>query len=169
MSFLPPFLIGAAVGSIVTWQIDRRKQSRWVRQISKEGGLTPAQSRQSEPQQGGDGTPQTAVDISEGGSGPAAPSPASPSVLHLESLGSVSKAAEAPRGQDQLEEIRGIGPVFATRLKAAGIRTFAELAALTPERIVEIVTPDNTAENNLIDPQDWIRQAHNLAQEGLSY
>jgi predicted flap endonuclease-1-like 5' DNA nuclease len=39
---------------------------------------------------------------------------------------------------DDLTEITGIGPVFAGRLRDAGIATFAELAAATPARLAEI-------------------------------
>lgn len=45
----------------------------------------------------------------------------------------------ASSGEDDFTRINGIGPVFEQRLKAAGIRTFAELAARTPAEIAEIV------------------------------
>ena len=35
--------------------------------------------------------------------------------------------------------IKGIGPVFDRRLKETGIRTFAQLAALTPEQVAAII------------------------------
>ncbi|MEE8304279.1 MAG: hypothetical protein V3S24_17820, partial [Candidatus Tectomicrobia bacterium] len=60
---------------------------------------------------------------------------------------------------------RGIGPIYAERLKEAGIMTFAALTALTPERIREIVTTKDGSEP-LIDPQDWIVQARAFASNG---
>lgn len=42
-------------------------------------------------------------------------------------------------GEDDFREIKGIGPVFANRLKEAGVRTFAQLAAMTPAQVAEII------------------------------
>jgi predicted flap endonuclease-1-like 5' DNA nuclease len=67
--------------------------------------------------------------------------------------------------QQSLEQIRGIGPIYATRLREAGVQTFADLAQLPPERIVEIVLRDRDASESLIDAEDWIRQARALAEE----
>lgn len=39
---------------------------------------------------------------------------------------------------DDLTEVTGIGPVFAARLRAAGIDTFKKLAATDDERLAEI-------------------------------
>ncbi|MFN8495340.1 MAG: helix-hairpin-helix domain-containing protein [Caldilineaceae bacterium] len=62
---------------------------------------------------------------------------------------------------DQLEQIRGIGPVFARRLNAAGIFTFADLAAQTPEQLQAIMA--GVRANRMFHPQDWIDQARQLA------
>lgn len=66
-------------------------------------------------------------------------------------------AAETPA--DPLQEIRGIGDVFARRLRAAGIRTFADLAALTPDEARALAQ----AQPWQADPADWIEQAQALA------
>lgn len=66
-------------------------------------------------------------------------------------------AAETPA--DPLQEIRGIGDVFARRLRAAGIRTFADLAALTPDEARDLAQ----AQPWQADPADWIEQAQALA------
>jgi len=42
-------------------------------------------------------------------------------------------------GKDNLQAIRGIGPVIAKRLNDAGIYTFEELAQLTPDELEEIL------------------------------
>lgn len=44
-----------------------------------------------------------------------------------------------PAAEDDFTVLRGIGPTFDRRLKEAGIRTFAQLAALTPEEAAEII------------------------------
>jgi len=55
---------------------------------------------------------------------------------------------------DPLREIKGIGPVYALRLYEAGIDTFAELAALTPEELQE-----KFGVLDIADPESWIAQA----------
>ncbi len=59
-------------------------------------------------------------------------------------------------GGDALERIRGIGPVFAGRLRAAGIRTFAALAAQSPEHLRAVVQAQPWQK---VDPQAWIAEA----------
>jgi large subunit ribosomal protein L21 len=69
-------------------------------------------------------------------------------------------AGPAPRlAEDDLEVINGIGPVFARRLQAAGVRTFADLAGASPERLLEIVE----ATPGLADTDSWREQAARLA------
>lgn len=68
----------------------------------------------------------------------------------------------APRRQpaqisDALEEIKGIGPVFANRLNEAGILTFEQLAATTPDELARITGVTRW------DPADWIAEANALA------
>lgn len=43
------------------------------------------------------------------------------------------------RGQDNLQAINGIGPVFAKRLNEAGIHTFEQLSQLPPEKMEKIL------------------------------
>jgi len=76
-------------------------------------------------------------------------------------LGSVPQAvndlilADEGDAVDDLELITGIGPVFAARLRAHGIRTFAQLAATEAKELGEIVElfPERVIEDN------WIGQA----------
>lgn len=73
----------------------------------------------------------------------------------------VAPAEEAAVEQtpaDSLQEIRGIGDVYARRLRAAGIRTFADLAALTPDEARTLAQ----AQSGLVDTSDWIEQAKAL-------
>ncbi len=62
---------------------------------------------------------------------------------------------------DALERIRGIGPVFAGRLRAAGIRTFAALAAQSPEHLRAVVQAQPWQK---VDPQAWIAEARLLME-----
>jgi len=68
----------------------------------------------------------------------------------------------APAKPDDIEEIKGIGPVFAQRLNEAGIYTFADLLKLTPEQITDIVTKGERT--YAIDAEDWLKQARTLAE-----
>ena len=71
-------------------------------------------------------------------------------------------AGQVSQPEDQLERIKGIGSVFAGRLKAAGVHTFEELAALTPERVRDIIRPE---EWQKIEPGSWLAQAKELADK----
>ena len=63
--------------------------------------------------------------------------------------------------QDKLEEIVGIGPVFAARLQSVGIHSFTQLAALSPEPLLEIMA--SSRGGHLVDAAAWIEQARQLA------
>jgi len=62
--------------------------------------------------------------------------------------------------RDRLQKIHGIGDVFSRRFNEAGVYTFAQLAALTPERAREIINPE---EWQAIDPEQWIAEARQYA------
>jgi len=65
--------------------------------------------------------------------------------------------ASAPTAAEDLAQVRGIGPVYRTRLAEAGITTFAALAAADPVFVAATtgVPPGRAA--------DWIAQAAALA------
>lgn len=58
--------------------------------------------------------------------------------------------------QIALTELRGIGPKFAERLRAAGIDSLEALVRQTPDRLRELV---RARPFQRIDPADWIAQA----------
>lgn len=72
-------------------------------------------------------------------------------------------AADAPGQKDPLVDINGIGPVYQKRLYAAGITTFAQLAALSPDHLREIVQAQDWQN---IAAEDWIAEARILADRG---
>ena len=61
---------------------------------------------------------------------------------------------------DQLEDISGIGAVYADRLRAAGIRTFADLSRMRSERLTDIIQPQKWQR---IEPERWIAEAADRA------
>jgi large subunit ribosomal protein L17 len=68
----------------------------------------------------------------------------------------------APKHEDDLEIIEGIGPKVAKVLKEAGIVSFADLAHASPDKVTEIL---KAAKLNMMDPAGWIEQA-GLAAKG---
>lgn len=68
--------------------------------------------------------------------------------------------APVPRtGQDRLTEIKGIGPVYAGRLYAAGITTFQQVAAMSEDVL------ENLVGSKRPDTASWIEQAQQLAAQ----
>lgn len=73
------------------------------------------------------------------------------------------EALAAPAARDRLASVSGIGPVYEQRLNQAGISTFAQLAALAPDRLKEIIAPSRLQDLEL---ESWIEQARQLASDG---
>jgi predicted flap endonuclease-1-like 5' DNA nuclease len=71
-----------------------------------------------------------------------------------------SRLGPVPGIPDDLVVIKGIGPVIARKLNAAGIYTFRQLAALTPVQLREIV---GDVIQRLADEDEIINQAKELA------
>lgn len=70
--------------------------------------------------------------------------------------------APAPLQPDDLTLIEGIGPKINSILQAASVHTFAQLAVLEPQKIMDILT---AAGIRLADPKTWPEQAR-LAAAG---
>ncbi len=64
---------------------------------------------------------------------------------------------------DDLTAIKGIGRIYQWKLRDAGISTYAQLAATTPEYIREVL---QVKPWQRVDPESWIEQARVLAQQG---
>ena len=72
-----------------------------------------------------------------------------------------AQLAQQPASRDAFTMINGIGPAFQQRLYDAGVCTFAELAQQTPERLRQIVRPNN---KQRIRPEAWIAEARRRTQ-----
>ena len=68
-----------------------------------------------------------------------------------------------PAQEDDLKVIEGIGPKLEQVLKEAGIRTYRDLAAKTPEELQAILDAAGVA--RISNPQTWAEQAK-LAADG---
>jgi hypothetical protein len=73
---------------------------------------------------------------------------------------------EAGAPADNFELIEGIGAATAARLHETGVRTFAELAALSPEAIAERLAPRMRVSADAIKKRQWVEHAAALAAEG---
>lgn len=82
---------------------------------------------------------------------PAEPKPAEP----------VAEAPKAPPTPQDLTKIEGVGPKIAEALKAAGITTYAQLQATSPEDLRKILADAGIS----ADPETWPEQAR-LAAAG---
>lgn len=74
----------------------------------------------------------------------------------------------APVQADDLELIRGIGPGISQRLKKAGVLTFTQLAAMSPDDVAAMVAGLAGLSAERIATQNWIGQAQELAAEPLA-
>ena len=70
----------------------------------------------------------------------------------------------ATTGNDPLIEIDGIGPAYDQRLRAAGVTTFAGLAAMTVDELAAIIQAPAWRKT---DYADWIAQARAAAEHGV--
>jgi len=72
-------------------------------------------------------------------------------------------AVDAAMPGDDFTLIKDVGPRFAQALRDAGIVSFAQLAAMTPETLAERLAPFVTVRPQRIRNNDWIGQARQLA------
>ena len=134
MGIITSLVIGAVIGGLITWQYDQRKQHQDKAKRDHQLVQAQAEIRRLKAQQA------EAEDLA---------AEETPSEDNVET--------ESP-----LQQIRGIGKVFAARLNEAGILTFADLAALPPEQVQEIVSVET---GHMADVQAWIIQARQFARE----
>jgi len=70
-----------------------------------------------------------------------------------------AKAPEPPPVPDNLKRIEGIGPRYSSVLQAAGIMTYAQLAAASPDGLDQILEAEDPRLARLADPTSWHEQA----------
>jgi hypothetical protein len=66
---------------------------------------------------------------------------------------------------DDFKVVQGIGPGFEARLNAAGIRTYAQLAAMSPETVVSMLGKVIGLTVKRVVDEDWVGQARMLAAQ----
>lgn len=86
---------------------------------------------------------------------------ASKEVKEVKEVKEEKKAEAAPVSNgDDLKKITGVGPAFEKRLNALGINTYADLIALTDEKIAELEQSDSMT--SLEQWHTWIEEAKTL-------
>ncbi|WP_106744163.1 50S ribosomal protein L21 [Yoonia maritima] len=77
-----------------------------------------------------------------------------------------AKKAAAPKtaaaGSDDLKQLSGVGPALEKKLIEAGVTTFAQIAAWTPEDVAAM--DEKLSFKGRIDREGWIAQAADLAK-----
>jgi predicted flap endonuclease-1-like 5' DNA nuclease len=151
MSAIAAFVLGLLAGWIIEWIIDwiywRRKASASLEQealLREQLQAAEAHSAELEHQLSIQKANLASLQEKLSNAAPAVPVRSMPVV------------------QDDLVVIKGIGPVIAGKLNQAGIYSFADLAALTPERLRELV---GKMISQLADEEAIIEQARKLAAE----
>ena len=71
-------------------------------------------------------------------------------------------ATEAPAGADDLKKLSGVGPALEKKLHAAGVTTFAQIAAWTEDDVAAI--DEQLSFKGRIEREGWIEQAKELAK-----
>ena len=142
------FLLGLIIGLAIGWLC---KEQVWI-EIQSWLGLqldqAPLASSQAPPAS------------SQAPPAPPEAPPAPPQAPLASSQAPPPAEPPAPRRVDDLRQIRGIGPTYAKRFNQAGVYSFADLAALTPEEARRIV---QVKEWQKIEPEVWLAEAKRLA------
>jgi len=72
-----------------------------------------------------------------------------------------ARSQSQQRTDDDLKQLRGIGPGFERALHAAGVTRFEQIAAWTPEDIAEIAAKLRTTQQRILR-DDWIGAAKSI-------
>jgi large subunit ribosomal protein L21 len=72
------------------------------------------------------------------------------------------KAAKADAGADDLKELSGVGPALEKKLHAAGVTTFAQIAAWSDDDAAEM--GEKLDFKGRIEREGWVEQAKKLAK-----
>jgi predicted flap endonuclease-1-like 5' DNA nuclease len=178
-----PLLVGAAGGGAAGWvgtqqirqaeaRLREQEEGLWQELSGKLAKERPEAKRKEEAGEGEIKPPS--AQPAQGAAQPAATAqgtkqlrnpevrPATPKAEHP-----VVKAAEpAQLEPERLEIIKGIGPIYEQLLNAAGITTFAQLAAQTPKQVHQIIAAEENS--HMANVESWLEQAQQLDDSGSS-
>ncbi len=174
-----PFVEGAAVQAEVLDQFKGEKVIHYVRRRRKHSSKRTKGHRQQltllrVTEILASGADKSGVKAATGaGKAPRAaaePAPArpAPKAKPAEAPKAAPAAAEAPKAApagkaDDLKKLSGVGPKLAEKLNAAGVTTFAQIAAWTEEDVARI--DEQLSFKGRIEREGWIEQAKALVAE----
>ena len=112
------------------------------------------------------GAEKSGVKAAVGGAGAGVAASAAPKAEKKAAPKKEAKAAEAPKaaaaeGSDDLKKLSGVGPALEKKLNAAGVTSFAQIAAWTPEDVAAM--DEQLSFKGRIDREGWVEQAKKLA------
>jgi predicted flap endonuclease-1-like 5' DNA nuclease len=145
-------LVGVVIGWLIEWVIDWlfwRKDDAQIQDKSNEAELTELRQKLASAQQEASAYQSRLVEADQ-------------TIEALRAELNKLRLPPIPAAEDKLEDIKGIGAVFARKLKSAGITTFDQLARTPAERIREIIQPE---EWQKIEPEVWITEAETMAAQ----
>jgi len=158
-----PSIAGAAVQATVIDQIKGDKVINFVKRRRKHGSQRTRGHRQKLTlvritdilASGGD---KTGVKAAIGGTAAEAAAPApKPAAKKAAPKKAGAPKAAAAAGGDDLKALTGVGPALEKKLHEAGVTTFAQIAAFTPEQIEEI--EEKLSFKGRIERDGWVEQA----------
>jgi len=175
-----PLVEGAAVQAEVVDQVKGDKVVKFVKRRRKHGSQRTRGHRQKLTllrvteilEKGADKSGVKAA-IGAGGvavaatEAKAAPKPKKKAAPEAEAPKAAPKAkaepkAKAPAGGDDLKALSGVGPALEKKLHAAGVTTFAQIAAWTEADVAEM--DEKLSFKGRIEREGWIEQAKELTK-----
>ena len=176
-----PLVSGAAVQALVVDQVKGEKLVHFVKRRRKHSSKRKKGHRQQLTlieitDVLASGADATGVKAAMGaGSAPAvaeaapAPKKAAPrkakkaEAAASEAPAAAAQVAEAAAGADDLKKLSGVGPALEKKLHAAGVTTFAQIAAWGPDDIAEF--DEKLSFKGRIEREGWVDQAKAIVAE----
>ncbi|WP_084860513.1 50S ribosomal protein L21 [Salibaculum halophilum] len=160
-----PTVAGAGVQAEVIDQIKGPKTLKFVKRRRKHGSQRTRGHRQQLTlvritdilDKGAD---KSGVKAALGGAG--APAAAAPKAAKPASKAAPAPAADAGTAGDDLKQLSGVGPALEKKLHAAGVTTFAQIAAWTEADIADM--DEKLSFKGRIEREGWVDQAKALAK-----
>ena len=158
-----PFVEGAGVQAEVIDQIKGPKTINFVKRRRKHSSARKKGHRQQLTLvRIGDilekGADKSGVKAAVNGAAPVAAAPAAKPAKKA----AAPKKAAATAGADDLKQLSGVGPALEKKLHEAGVTTFAQIAAWTPEDVAAM--DEKLSFKGRIEREGWIAQAVELAK-----
>ncbi len=162
-----PLIDGAGVQAEVIDQIKGEKVIHFVRRRRKHSSKRTKGHRQQLTlvriteilEKGAD---KSGVMAAIGAGSASAPAPAADKPAKKKAAPKKAAPKAEATGGDDLKKLSGVGPALEKKLHAAGVTTFAQIAAWTPEDVADMDA--KLAFKGRIEREGWIEQAKKLAE-----